>query len=78
MFHDPSKKRDFKICSACAKIAETRTGAVAAANKTLFNQQLVYMDVHTRVVAAWRNQFMANQRMAENEVTDMDRLTIDD
>ena len=78
VFHDPSKKRDFKICSACAKIAETRTGAVAAANKTLFNQQLVYMDVHTRVVAARRNQFMANQRMAENEVTDMDRLMIDD
>ena len=37
-FHDPTKKRDFKVCTCCAKIAETRTGAVAAGNATLFNQ----------------------------------------
>ena len=63
-FHDPTKKRDFKVCTCCAKIAETRTGAVAAGNATLFNQQILYMDAHTLVVAARRNQFICNQRLA--------------
>jgi hypothetical protein len=63
-FHNPQKKRDFKICGTCSALAETRFGAVATANAKLFHQQSVYMDVHTLVVAARRNNFMANQRLA--------------
>ena len=63
-FHDLQKKRDFKICGTCCTLAETRFGAVAAANAALFHQQAVYMDVHTLVVAARRNLFMAHQRLA--------------
>ena len=63
-FHNPQKKRDFKICGTCSALAETRFGAVATANAALFHQQSVYMDVHTLVVAARRNNFMANQRLA--------------
>ena len=64
MFHDPQKKRDFKICTTCAMLAETRSGAVNAGNATLFHEQMVAMDVHTLLVAARRNQFMAHQRLA--------------
>ena len=66
VFHDPQKKRDFKICGTCCTLAETRFGAVAAANAALFHQQAVYMDTHMLVVSARRNLFMANQRLAES------------
>eukprot|EP01050_Picozoa_sp_SAG11_P009582 SAG11_NODE_912_length_6580_cov_2.243018_2_plen_169_part_00 len=44
-FHDPQMKRDFKICATCSTLAETRFGAVAAANAKLFHLQAVYTDV---------------------------------
>ena len=66
VLHDPSKKRDFKVCTTCSMLAETRSGAVAAADVEMFHRQAEYMDVHASVVKARRNQFMAHQRLSQD------------
>ena len=66
VLHDPSKKWDFKVCTTCSMLAETRSGAVAAADVEMFHQQAEYMDVHASVVKARRNQLMAHQRLSQD------------
>ena len=68
-FLDPSKLRDFSVCSTCALNATLRRQATANGNKPAFDYAMRTMDVHQKVVQARRHHFVWTQREASENPT---------
>ena len=68
-FLDPSKLRDFSVCSTCALNAHLRRQATANGNKPAFDYAMRSMDVHQKVVQARRHHFVWTQREASENPT---------
>ena len=76
-FLDPSKLRDFRVCSTCALNAQMRRQATANGNKPAFDHAMRLVDVHQKAVQARRHHFVWTQREASDNTTQRLAMTCD-
>ena len=66
-FKDPTKKREFSVCSVCADIAAARRQAAVAGDRTKFLNSVALMTMHMEAVSARRDLYYKYIAMSKKQ-----------